>query len=95
MSTDLDRTLAPFPGAQSPIWDGGELIASCEDCGDLHLYRLSPDGSGPPPLAVGGERVVTGFDAAGGTVAFTASTVERPRRAVCHRTDGAERRLTT
>jgi dipeptidyl aminopeptidase/acylaminoacyl peptidase len=95
VSTDLDRTFAPFPGAQAPVWDGGELIASCEDRGNLHLYRVAPDGSGPPLLAVGGERVVTSFDAAGGTLAFTASTVDRPPELFAVGPDGRERRLTT
>ncbi len=94
VSSGLDRTFAPFPGAQAPIWDGGELIASCEDRGDLHLYRVAPDGSGPPLLAVGGERVITGFDAAGGTVAFTVSTPERPPELYAIGADGQERRLT-
>jgi dipeptidyl aminopeptidase/acylaminoacyl peptidase len=95
VSAELDRTFAPFPGAQAPVWDGGELIASCEDRGNLHLYRVAPDASGPPLLAVGGERVITGFDSAGGTVAFTASTVERPPELYAIGPDGKERQLTS
>ncbi len=95
VSSGLDRTFAPYPGAQPPIWVGGELIASCEDRGNLHLHRVAPDGSGPPLLAVGGERVITGFDADGDTVAFTASTIERPPELYAIGPDGQERRLTS
>ena len=73
---DIDRTWAPFPGAQPPIWDGDGLVVACEDRGDVHVYRVG-EGADPQPL-IGGERVVTGYDRAGGTMAFTVSTVDRP-----------------
>ncbi len=90
---DLDRTWAPFPGAQPPIWDGDGLVVGCEDRGDLHVYRVG-EGADPQPL-IGGERVVTGYDRAGGTTAFTVSTVDRPAELYVIVGDGPERRLTT
>ena len=52
------------------------------------------EGADPQPL-IGGERVVTGYDRAGGTMAFTVSTVDRPAELYVIVGDGPERRLTT
>ena len=82
---DIDRTWAPFPGAQPPIWDGDGLVVACEDRGGVHVYRVG-EGADPQPL-IGGERVVTGYDRAGGTMAFTVSTADR---FVAPSTDGVE-----
>jgi dipeptidyl aminopeptidase/acylaminoacyl peptidase len=72
-----DRPWSVYPGSWAPIWDGDRLVAVMEDRGNVHLYRLTRDGRAPEPLATG-ERVVTGFAHAGGTLGFTASTVDRP-----------------
>jgi dipeptidyl aminopeptidase/acylaminoacyl peptidase len=90
---DLDRTWAPEVGALRPIWVGDRLLASCEDRGDARVYRLGEGAA--PALVVGGDRVVTGVDRAGGTVAFTATTIDRPAELFVIVGDGPERRLTT
>jgi len=92
-TADIDRTWAPFPGAQPPLWDGDGLVVGCEDRGDLHVYRVGEGAD--PQLLIGGERVVTGYDRAGGTMAFTVSTVDRPAELYVIVGDGSERRLTT
>ena len=72
-----DRPWAPFPGAWAPIWDGDSLLGIMEDRGNVHVYRVPLDGR-PPAEVVGGERAVTGFSHDGGTLAFTASSFDRP-----------------
>ena len=94
MSTALDRTWAPEPGIRPPIWNGEHLIALCEDRGNAHLYRVAGDGSAAPSELVVGERMVTAFDLAGGTLAFTASTVDRPAELFVVPENGSERRIT-
>ena len=44
----LDRSCAPYPGSRSPIWDGDRLWFGVEDGGNVHLYRVPADASGPP-----------------------------------------------
>lgn len=99
LSAALDRQCAPFPGARAPVWDGDTVLFSVEDRGDVHVYRARADGSGVPERVVGGERCVTGFDLAGGTLAFVASTPTElaelfVRTGRDHDGDGPERRLT-
>ena len=49
ISDGLDRTFAPTAGARPPVWlDDDTLLATAEDRGDTHLYRLAADGSAPP-----------------------------------------------
>jgi dipeptidyl aminopeptidase/acylaminoacyl peptidase len=74
LTSSLDRTCAPYPELREPIWDGDAIVFSAEDRGDVHVYRVAGDGSGEPQRIVGGERVVTGYDVAGGRVAYTATT---------------------
>ena len=91
VGTSIDRTFSPYGEVRAPIWDGDVLLAAVEDRGRTHLYRVRTDGSGGADLAVGGERCVTGFDRAGATLAFAATTPEHPAEVfvVC---DGAEHR---
>jgi dipeptidyl aminopeptidase/acylaminoacyl peptidase len=58
----------------------------------VHVFRIAADSGTDPQLVVGGERCVTSFDAANGTVAFAATTVDRPSEIFVLR-DGEERRL--
>jgi dipeptidyl aminopeptidase/acylaminoacyl peptidase len=75
VSEGIDRNCAPaLAGAREPVWIDGDVYFQLEDRGNVPLYRAPGDGSGKAELVVGGERVVTGFDAAGGTVVFTASS---------------------
>jgi dipeptidyl aminopeptidase/acylaminoacyl peptidase len=92
ISTALDRTFAPFPGARAPHWlDDSTLLVAVEDRGNDHLYRLSVDGSLDPVWT--GEGCVTAYDEAAGTIAFTVSTATLP--AELHVQDaGGTRRLT-
>ncbi|HZG88601.1 MAG TPA: S9 family peptidase [Pseudonocardia sp.] len=95
LTAELDRQCAPLPGARAPLWDGEDLLFPIEDRGDVHVYRIPADGSGPARRVLGGTRVITGFDLAGGVLAFVASTpTELPELFVLD-PDGTERRLTT
>jgi dipeptidyl aminopeptidase/acylaminoacyl peptidase len=73
LTESLDRTCDPYPEIREPIWDGGSILFAIEDRGNIHLYRVSPDG-GEPELVTGGDIVLTGYDAADGVVARTGST---------------------
>ncbi len=73
LTASLDRTCLPYPALREPIWDGDDLLFAIEDGGNTHLYRVPADGSTPPALEVGGVLIVTGYDAAGGSVVHTAT----------------------
>jgi dipeptidyl aminopeptidase/acylaminoacyl peptidase len=77
LSTSLDRNCEPYPGMRGPVWDGASLLFAVEESGNTHLYRVPADGSAEPERIVGGDRWVTGFDAAAGRVAFSATTATR------------------
>jgi dipeptidyl aminopeptidase/acylaminoacyl peptidase len=95
LTTDLDRQCAPFvAGARQPLWVGDDLLFGVEDAGDTHVYRVAADGKGKPERVTTGERCVTGWDAAGGVVAFTAGTATTFTELYVIDPDGAERRLT-
>jgi dipeptidyl aminopeptidase/acylaminoacyl peptidase len=69
----LDRNCNPYPTPREPAWVDEHLVFLVEDGGDTHVYRVAADGSKPPDLLVGGERAVTGFDAAAGSLVYTAT----------------------
>lgn len=78
VSRALDRTFEPFPGVRDPHWlDDDSLLACAEDRGETHLFRLHVDGRDPERLTKGAF-MVKAFDAAGGTVAVCASSVDGP-----------------
>jgi dipeptidyl aminopeptidase/acylaminoacyl peptidase len=78
VSEQLDRTFAPTAGLRRPVWlDGERLLATAEDRGDTHLFELHVDGRSPKGLTEG-LLSVTDFDAAGGVVATTQTTVQHP-----------------
>ena len=80
ISTQLDRSFAPTSGARAPVWlDDETVLASAEDRGDTHLFRLTigNDGGAPEPLT-SGRVAVTGFHAAGGRIAIAQARVEHP-----------------
>ena len=95
LTTALDRQCAPIPGARAPIWHGEHLLFSLEDRGDVQVWRVPSDGSGAPEPLLAGTRVVTGFDAAGDTLAFVASTPSELPELFVRDPDGTERRLTS
>ncbi|WP_347353488.1 S9 family peptidase [Intrasporangium sp.] len=78
VSRGLDRTFTTTAGTQEPHWlDGDSLLATAEDRGQTHLYRVAADGSDPQRLTAGAVTVAS-FDARGGTVVACVSTVDRP-----------------
>ncbi|MEE4275318.1 MAG: S9 family peptidase, partial [Thermoleophilia bacterium] len=73
LTEPLDRNCDPYPTPRGPAWVGEHLVFLVEDGGNTHVYRVAVDGSTPPGLLVGGERAVTGFDAAAGRLVYTAT----------------------
>jgi dipeptidyl aminopeptidase/acylaminoacyl peptidase len=73
LTSALDRTCDPYPEIREPIWDGGSIVFAIEDRGNVHVYRVSPDG-GEPELLAGGDIVLSGYDALDGRLARTGST---------------------
>lgn len=78
-TTDLDRTFQTTVGGTPLVWESdASLLATAEDRGDTHLYRIPA--SGPPattPLTEG-RLSVHAVDAAGGVVATARSTAAHP-----------------
>ena len=76
ISEGLDRT---FESAtpQAPIWvDDHQLLATAENRGETHVYRLDLDGRTPEPVTFGAV-TVTGFDAVADVLATTRESVDR------------------
>jgi dipeptidyl aminopeptidase/acylaminoacyl peptidase len=72
LTSSLDRNCSPYPPLRAPVWDGDTVVFALENHGDNDLYRAAADGSSCEPLV---QRTgVTGYDAAGGEVVYTAST---------------------
>lgn len=94
LTTALDRHCAPYLAqARDPMWDGdGALLFQVDDAGNVPILRVRRDGT--TEVVVGGDRQVTGFDAAGGTLAFVASTATHPTELFVMVDGGDERRVT-
>ena len=56
LTASLDRKCDPYPELREPIWDGGSIVFSIEDGGNVHVYRVSPGGGEPELVAGGGDR---------------------------------------
>jgi dipeptidyl aminopeptidase/acylaminoacyl peptidase len=95
LTAALDRQCAPFGVAQPPLWDGDDLLFSIEDHADVHVYRVPADGAGEPERLLGGTRMISGFDLAGGTFAFVAGSPTELPEVFVRDGDGRERRLTS
>ncbi len=81
VSDGLDRTFYATAGARSPVWlDDDTLLATAEDRGDTHLFRLSIANATTPEALTSGPVCVAGFDAAGGRIAMAQATVDQPGR---------------
>ncbi|MDO8390720.1 MAG: S9 family peptidase [Actinomycetota bacterium] len=94
LSRALDRTFETTAGTVTPVWlDDANLLTSAEDRGATHLYRVPTDGSGPVRLTEGAISV-KGAHAAGGTVAYVASSVDAVADVFVLAADGP-RRLTS
>jgi dipeptidyl aminopeptidase/acylaminoacyl peptidase len=74
LTASLDRTCAPFGTMIAPAWAGDRVLFGVEDGGNVHLYLVDADGAGAPELVAGGDRWITEWDWAGGTLAFVAAT---------------------
>jgi dipeptidyl aminopeptidase/acylaminoacyl peptidase len=94
LSRELDRTFETTAGGGAPVWlDDATLLASAEDRGETHLYRVALDGSAPTSLTAG-PVAVNSFDAAGGTIAYAAAGVDSMSDVFVYGDDGP-RRLTS
>lgn len=76
VSRALDRTFQTTAGSRAPVWETAtSLLATAEDAGETHLYRVRLDGSAPERLTQGA-LTVKSFDAAAGTVAMAIGRVD-------------------
>ncbi|MCU1361504.1 MAG: hypothetical protein JWN99_2793, partial [Ilumatobacteraceae bacterium] len=76
ITTLLDRTFETTAGARPPVWESDTtLLATAEDRGQTHLYRLHVDASAPVAVTSGAITVKT-FDAVAGTMAATIGSVD-------------------
>jgi dipeptidyl aminopeptidase/acylaminoacyl peptidase len=92
VSEGLDRTFEVTSGAIRPAWtDTGQLLASAEDRGTCHLFRLDADGSTPPAPVTSGRRCVSAWDHRAGTTVVVVSGVDRPGRVMV--VDGGSERV--
>lgn len=93
LTTGLDLHCAPYLAhARDPLWeDDGSILFQVDEAGNVPIYRVRRDGQAE--IVVGGDRQVTGFDAAAGTLAFVATTATQPIELYAV-VDGEERRLT-
>ncbi|MEZ5375029.1 MAG: S9 family peptidase [Acidimicrobiales bacterium] len=77
ISEGLDRTFVCTAGAVAPVWlDDATLLATAEDRGETHLYRLTVDGATPEPIT-SGPITVGAFSAQGGALAAAISRVDQ------------------
>jgi dipeptidyl aminopeptidase/acylaminoacyl peptidase len=76
LTSSLDRNCGPyFTGLREPLWQGdGRVLFGVEDQGNVHLYGVATDGANAPELLVGGERMLTGYDAREGVVVHSSHT---------------------
>jgi dipeptidyl aminopeptidase/acylaminoacyl peptidase len=74
LTTSLDLQCSPYPAFREPVWEGGRILFSLEDGGNVHVYAVAADGSSAPELVIGGEQAISGFDACNGKLAYVAST---------------------
>lgn len=89
LTAHLDRALFAFvSGRPRLVFDGDRAVVSLVDRGSIGLVSVDPDGDIEPILD--GRQVVTGFDAAAGTVAATVSTLDTPGRISLRRNGGEE-----
>lgn len=96
LSTDLDRNCLPYGAARAPVWAGDELICGVENQGNVSLFGFAADGNGKPVAVVDGERWVSGWDWAAGTLSMAVTTpVTLPELVARPYGDGAATASTT
>lgn len=74
LTASLDRNCQLLGQLASPSWIGNHLLFLAEDSGNVHLYQVKADGTGKPQIIVGGDRWVSDWSWAAGTLAFVAAT---------------------
>jgi dipeptidyl aminopeptidase/acylaminoacyl peptidase len=74
LTASLDRNCAPFGIMRPPVWVGDRLLFGVEDHGNVHLYLVDADGAELPVQLAGGERWISDWHWAGGTLAFVAGS---------------------
>jgi dipeptidyl aminopeptidase/acylaminoacyl peptidase len=74
LTASLDRNCQMIGQLAGPSWTGDHLIFLAEDSGNVHLYQAKADGTGKPQLLAGGDRWVSEWHWAAGTLAFIAAT---------------------
>jgi dipeptidyl aminopeptidase/acylaminoacyl peptidase len=79
LTGSLDRQTSPYPDSREPVWDGDRILFTIEDGGNIHLYAVPADGSGPPELLQGGERQIAAFDHRDGRLATIVGTTTHMR----------------
>jgi dipeptidyl aminopeptidase/acylaminoacyl peptidase len=76
VSRALDRTFETTAGFSPPVWEAdGSLLATAEDRGQTHLYRVHTDGRAPERLT-DGAITVSDIDASAGTIVATIGSVD-------------------
>jgi dipeptidyl aminopeptidase/acylaminoacyl peptidase len=89
LTASLDRNCQALGNAIAPIWAGDHLLFGVDDSGNVPLYQVPADGSGAPELVAGGDRSITEWDWAGGTLAFVAATPACPGELIARDLDPA------
>jgi dipeptidyl aminopeptidase/acylaminoacyl peptidase len=74
LTQGLDRNCSSLGATLGPTWAGDQLIFAAEDSGNVHLYQVPADGSHAPVLIAGGNRWISDWHWAAGTLAFVAGT---------------------
>jgi dipeptidyl aminopeptidase/acylaminoacyl peptidase len=74
LTASLDRNCHSLGQTDGPSWLRDHLLFLAEDSGNAHLYRVRADGSEKPELIVGGDRWVSDWSWAAGTLAYVAAT---------------------
>lgn len=74
LTAGLDRNCQPLGLLVAPSWIGDHLLFLAEDRGNVNLYQAKADGTEKPEVIVGGERWVSEWNWAAGTLAFAAAT---------------------
>lgn len=76
-SVGLDRSFLCMADPQAPVWESNNtLLASAEDRGDTHLFRVTANGSTAPVALTSGRITVHSYDTAAGTLVTTQSTID-------------------
>ncbi|HLY83680.1 MAG TPA: S9 family peptidase [Acidimicrobiales bacterium] len=99
LTGDYDRNCcSTVTGARDPLWDRDRVLFQADDAGNMPLMAVTA-GDGPTgvvELVVGGDRQVSGFDLAGGTLAVVVtSPVALPELAIVDEASGEIRRCTS